>query len=637
MTAGTIGQPRGEAAAHRAWSASSLPLLLPFVAIVGVAAANGGFDATSFGWTALAFAWVVIIAVTITTPAWAAFDVVWLAVAGAVSVYTFASAAWAGSAAAAFDSGLRSLVYLSGIAGALLVLRRGRTSLWLGGLALGASAVCSYSLATRLFPNRFGAATAESGYRLFVPLGYWNALGIFAAIGSLLALGVTTLGRGRVLRILTALGLVPLTSTLYFTFSRGAWLALAVGLLAMFVLSSMRLRLLAGSIALVPIPAAGVLLASGASGLTRQATALSDAAHAGHGLAFGFAVLTVAQAIVAAAYVVWVSRVKVSTSVRRAVGAVAVAAVLGALIGVFTAYGAPPTLARHAYDSFVSPPPGGTDLNGRLFTLSNHGRTVLWRAALDDFRAHPVVGSGAGSFGRWWLAHRTTFYSVGEAHDLYVQTLAEGGAVGLGLLVALLGLPLIAAVRGRRHPLVAPAFGAYVAFLVHAAVEWDWQMPAVTLLALFAAAVPVAAARGSEQRAQSGRVSSRVVVGAAAALIAVVSFVGLIGNIALARAQSGILNGGGRKAVGDAANAHRWAPWSAPALRALGESRVLAADKPGGLDALRHAAAKDPGDWQTWFDIAVVTSGAERQAALARVRSLNPQGQELTTAIVVGR
>ena len=72
--------------------------------------------------------------------------------------------------------------------------------------------------------------------------------------------------------------------------------------------------------------------------------------------------------------------------------------------------------------------------------------------------------------------------------------------IGLALLVALLAIPLVAAVRARRHPLVAPAFGAYVAFLVHAAVDWDWQMPAVTLLALFTAAVLVAAARGREPR-----------------------------------------------------------------------------------------------------------------------------------------
>ena len=179
---------------------------------------------------------------------------------------------------------------------------------------------------------------------------------------------------------------------------------------------------------------------------------------------------------------------KVGETTRRIAGAVAVGIVLGASIGVFAAYGSPPTLARHAYHSFVSTPSGRSDLNGRLFTLSNDGRIVLWHAALDDFEAHRVVGSGAGSFGRWWLAHRTTAYFVEDAHNLYVQTLAEGGVVGFGLLAALLGMPLVAAVRARRHPLVAPAFGAYVAFLVHAAVDWDWQMPAVTLLAFFVAA-----------------------------------------------------------------------------------------------------------------------------------------------------
>ena len=173
--------------------------------------------------------------------------------------------------------------------------------------------------------------------------------------------------------------------------------------------------------------------------------------------------------------------------------------VLGAVIGAFVAVGSPPTLARHAYHSFVSTPTGGSDLNGRLFTLSNDGRIVLWHAAFADFKAHPVVGSGAGSFGRWWLAHRTSAYFVEDAHNLYVQTLAEGGVIGLALLAALLGVPLVAAVRARRHPLVAPAFGAYVAFLVHAAVDWDWQMPAVTLLALFVGAALVTAARSANR------------------------------------------------------------------------------------------------------------------------------------------
>ncbi len=101
-----------------------------------------------------------------------------------------------------------------------------------------------------------------------------------------------------------------------------------------------------------------------------------------------------------------------------------------------------------------------------------------------------------------------------------------------------------------------------------------------------------------------------MILGVAAGAVAVVAFVGLIGNIALADARNGILNGTGRKAVADAEKAHRWAPWSAVALRELGESRVLIGQKRAGLAALRQSAAKDPGDWQTWYDIAVVTSGA---------------------------
>jgi hypothetical protein len=619
------------------WWTSAAVLLLPFVTVVGVAAASGGFNATSFGWTALAFAWIVIVAVTVTTPpAWRALDLAWLAAGSAVCFYTFASTAWSGSAGTAINNGQRSLEYLLGITVALLVVRRGRISLWLSGLALGAAAVCVYSTATRLFPNRFGAFNATAGYRLFVPIGYWNALGIFAVMAALIALGVAVAGRGRILRVLTATALVPLTSTLYFTFSRGAWLALAIGLAAVFLLSPQRLRLLAGALLLVPVPAVGVLLASRAPALTHQSVALNAAAHAGHRLALELALLAAAQAVVSAIYVVWLSRLNVGETTKRAAGAAALAFLLVELIAVFVIYGSPPTLARHAYHSFVSTPASSSSLNGRLFTLSNNGRIVLWHAAFGDFKAHPVVGSGAGSFGRWWLAHRTSAYFVEDAHNLYVQTLAEGGVIGLALLAALLVIPLLAAVRARKHPLVAPVFGAYVAFLVHAAVDWDWQMPAVTLLALFCGATLVAAARGKGSQAAFGR-RSRVAIGAVATIAAAVAFVGLIGNLALAHAETGILNGYGRKAVADARRAHRWAPWSGQALRDLGESEVLAGQKQAGLAALRESVAKDPGDWRAWYDIAVVTSGVPHRVALARARALNPDGPELALAAKAGR
>ena len=355
---------------------------------------------------------------------------------------------------------------------------------------------------------------------------------------------------------------------------------------------------------------------------------MSAAAHAGHRLALELALLAAAQAVVAAVYVVWLSRIKLGETTRRAVGAGAIAFIVVAMIGAFAIYGSPPTLARHAYDSFVSTPTGGTDLNGRLLTLSNDGRIVLWHTAVGDFRAHPVVGSGAGSFGRWWLAHRTSAYFVEYAHNLYVETLAEEGVIGLALLAALLAIPLLAAVRARRHPLVAPAFGAYVAFLVHAAVDWDWQMPAVTLLALFVAAAMVAAARGDEPR--SLRTPARTALGAVAAAAALIAFVGLIGNIALANAESGILNGFDRKTP---SRAHRKLTAGRRGRRKRserwGRARCSPARGRAGVATLRRSAAKDPGDWRTWYDIAVVTSGPEHRLALARARSLNPHGPEL--------
>ena len=218
-------------------------MLLPLLAVGGVGAASGGYFATSFGWTALAFAWVGMVVLILGAPRWGTFDRLWLAAAAALCVYTFVSAGWAGSTDAAVQGGERALVYLTGVAGALLILRRGDFSRWLGGLVLGVAGVCIYSLATRLYPTHFGGFNT-SDYRLFTPVGYWNALGIFAGIALLLGVGVAALGRVGWLRVGSAAALVVLAPTIYFTFSRGALIAVAVGVVAMFALSPHRLLLL---------------------------------------------------------------------------------------------------------------------------------------------------------------------------------------------------------------------------------------------------------------------------------------------------------------------------------------------------------------------------------------------------------
>src|SRR5205085_1577702 len=68
------------------------------------------------------------------------------------------------------------------------------------------------------------------------------------------------------------------------------------------------------------------------------------------------------------------------------------------------------------------------------------GRGPLWRQAWHDWEAHPALGSGAGTFEQFWLRHRRISANARDAHSLYLETLAELGPLGLGLLAATLAL-----------------------------------------------------------------------------------------------------------------------------------------------------------------------------------------------------
>ena len=113
-------------------------------------------------------------------------------------------------------------------------------------------------------------------------------------------------------------------------------------------------------------------------------------------------------------------------------------------------------------------------------------RPAYWHVAWKEASAHPVLGAGGGAFADYWSRYGDPNLEGGalDAHNLYLETLAELGVVGLVLLAATLAVPLLVALRHRSNELVAPAVGAYVAYLAHAAVDWDWEMPAVTLAAL---------------------------------------------------------------------------------------------------------------------------------------------------------
>ncbi len=120
-------------------------------------------------------------------------------------------------------------------------------------------------------------------------------------------------------------------------------------------------------------------------------------------------------------------------------------------------------------------------------------RPSYWRVGWREYRDNPALGSGAGTYVRFWRGTQSPTGRIAlDAHNLYLETLAELGPVGLALLVGALALPLLAIRRGGAATV---AGAAYIAFLVHAGIDWDWEMPAVTVAALGCAAALLVAQR----------------------------------------------------------------------------------------------------------------------------------------------
>ena len=114
------------------------------------------------------------------------------------------------------------------------LLARAAPARWpavLGGVLLAAVVVCGYALLTKVFPDASASHDQRALYaRLQEPYGYWNAIGLTAAMG---AIGCMWLGARRAGHALLsalaypAMGLMLVT--LMLAYSRGALAALALG------------------------------------------------------------------------------------------------------------------------------------------------------------------------------------------------------------------------------------------------------------------------------------------------------------------------------------------------------------------------------------------------------------------------
>jgi O-Antigen ligase len=341
--------------------------------------------------------------------------------------------------------------------------------------------------------------------------------------------------------------------------------------------------------------------------------------HEGHRLA----VVLVAIALASASMAIVVARLEprcaLAARTRRLVEVGLAAGAAIAVVMLLASLGSPTRLAQRAWDGFSNGGPAeSANLNNRLLHISGSGRTILWSVAWRDAKAHPLLGSGGGTFEQVWNRERPVPSDVRNAHNLYLETLAELGPLGLALLVTALALPLVAAVRGRDRPLAFAAFGAYVAFVLHIAVDWDWQIASVTLAALLCGAALLAS-----PGQPLGLAARRVALWGAIALAAVGVYT-LASQIPMSHLRSATAHNDWSAAERDANHAAELAPWSDEPWVSLGESDLNAGRLPQARVALRKAIAKNPSDWATWLDLGRATTGAERANALARSHALNP-------------
>jgi hypothetical protein len=601
-----------------------------------LAAGNGGYFPPAWGWSAAALLWAAAIAVLARDEIdVTAAEVVSVAAFGLLAIWMLLSASWSGDTTSAVLEAERTLVYVSGLTALLLVGRRGEAAgSLLGGALVAVTVACAYGLVGRLFPSLHAVGGIADTGRLAEPVGYWNGLGILAAMGAILAVGLAAHTRPVAGRIAAACALPAVTVALYFTYSRGAWIALAFGLVCAVAIDRRRWFLLATMLLEAPWIAVGVTVAATSPALTHAGSPVGPAASEGHVLALVMAGCTVAAGATAWALRIVDRRFQPSPRLTRlGHGVTLVAAVILVLVAL-ARFGSPITIAGDMYDRFNAPPPGGFNgtaghvgrsLNLRLFSLSGNARAGLWRIAWHDARAHPWLGSGAGTYERYYLEHRDTGLKVKNAHNLYLETLADLGPLGLVLLVVGLAAPLVAGLRARGEPLVPVALGGFAAYLLHAGADWDWQMTAITLTALTCAAALLTSTPRARWTVAITSLPARGALLAAVALLAVLALVGLRGNAAAAASQRAASTHHWTEAESEARTAVAWAPWSADARIALGLALLGQGRDAAAHDAFRAAVVRDPTSWQAWLDLARTSSGTERAHALATARHLDPR------------
>lgn len=607
-----------------------------------------GYDSGTYGLTsrngvAIVVWWVLVLAAVLLSGTLGrlgrAATVAGGALAG-LAVVSLASTLWASNAAVALAETDRVALYVGVFLVAVLWATQRRVVRWCDGIALGITGVVLLALASRFFPSVVAPGSAlpflsVGNTRLSYPLGYWNGLGALAALAVPLLLRAAVSDGPRATRGLAVAALPSFAATVYLTSSRGGAAELGIALFVFVVCVPRRVRTVvavaASAAAAVPV----LVYLTHASALVNGPLDGRAAQHEG---AIAAAILIGASALLGLGYAsglrISAGRLPATARFERPI----LVAVLVLAVAAFVASN-PVTRFRDFKNAPVASGSSLPTVTQHLSSVGGNGRWEMWTISAREFRAHPLLGGGAGSFEQWWTQYRSTANPVKNAHSLYVETLGELGIVGLLLVLGFVVTPIAVGVRRRlgatrEHAVtLAGLLAGFATYAVAAGVDWVWQIPGVTLPAIallgFLVAPRIARESGRARRSRSMSVSLRMILVAVGIAAVAIEAIPMLAQVELDASRAAARGGTASAALGHARSAEAIEPWSPDPYEQMALLHEHRGDLRAARGAIGRAIARDRSNWQLWLVRARLEteSGLIQQAAssLAHAKRLNPQ------------
>jgi hypothetical protein len=607
-----VAQPRGPRRSGR----PNLVVLIVAAVLAFSPLAFGYYDFTS--WAPLGIGAVVLLVVLAFGPAprMTAYGGCAAAGIGLLLMLSFASILWAESQDSAWSSANQIAVYAVVFATGLLAIRRRATARAVMAVLGLPALVSSLVLAVEFAAGAGGGAFLQG--RLDTPMGYINGTAGLLVMGIWPWLGFAEATPLRWLRAAAISAAALIASTAVLTQSRAIVLAIVVCVVFVLIAAPGRTRrginllIVLAAVAATAHWTLRVYSSTGPSQLLNPSgAAIQQAGFALLGAALvGFGLRWLASSLA--------GRLPVA---RRAAVAVQLGRLLlaGTAVAVIAGGAAEHNRIVNQWHDFTALKAEKSSDN-RFLAIGGGYRYDLWRIALDEFKAAPLGGVGAGNYVDQYYRDRRQLEDVTVPHSLELQMLAElgvGGATGLTLFL----VPVLGAGVDRRRAtstlangdpgLKIAALGMFTAWLAATSVDWLYDIPGLAGMAMLSAAVLVAPAPRDAQSEIESTGTDGAAAGAPArrsrgALAALVVALGVLALVAASL---------GRQYVA--------------ALYSNSGHALVSKDPVKALQKLRTAEQLDPWSMQTQYAVASAYArlddyAAARQALL-RAEQLEPE------------